>query len=158
VQRTFRQEFDPGYEGLEENYDYARRPQPVQKAVQKVSLTGDIKKPLITLHGSLDALLPITNSDKYAKLIEEKTVRDLHRYYKIDGGTHVDALYDHAGFREKLRPILPCYRAAFKALEKWVEDEKPPPKIETVPKPSPDEGVDIVNACPTLGYDGSAQT
>jgi hypothetical protein len=50
-------------------------------------------------------------------------------------------------FREKLRPILPCYRAAFDRLVDWVEDGVSPPDNQTVPKP---EG-DVVNSCSVLG-------
>lgn len=147
TQRIYRQEFDPDYEGLEENYDYAQRIQQVpqiKEDMQKVSLTGNIQKRLITLHGTLDTLFPITkdftpnsnpiNSDKYAELIKEKARSHLHRYYKIDGATHVDGLYDHVGLRENLRPILPCYRAAFEVLEKWVEEDCEPPPNQVVPK------------------------
>jgi hypothetical protein len=47
------------------------------------------------------------------------------RDYRIEGGTHVDSLYDT--YPNKLRPILPCYRAAFDRLVDWVEDKVPPP-------------------------------
>jgi hypothetical protein len=143
TQRTFRQEFDPNYEGDEAEYDYASRINPnqnpqaqeIKNAVARVSLTGDIGKPLVTLHGTLDTLLPITKtSDAYSELVEKAGRSALHRYYRVEGGNHVDSLYDHAGFRDKLRPILPCYRAAFKALEKWVEEGHEPPPSELVPK------------------------
>ena len=53
-------------------YDYASRPQAVHDAVGSVSLTGRIGKPMITLHGDLDALLPIrTDSDVYNQMIDE---------------------------------------------------------------------------------------
>jgi fermentation-respiration switch protein FrsA (DUF1100 family) len=110
-----------------------------------MSLTGHIGKPLITLHGTLDALLPKkTNTDSYVKLIEEAGKTHLHRSYTVEGGTHVDSLYDDPKFRDDLRPILPCYRAAFEALEKWVEDGTSPPENQSIPRP--DEG-DVVNAC-----------
>jgi Tannase and feruloyl esterase/3HB-oligomer hydrolase (3HBOH) len=166
---VFREEFDPYYPGAEADYKYKDRIDPaknlaaqlVKSAVKNVSLTGNIGKPLITLHGTLDTLLPITHSsDKYAELIHQKDKADLHRYYKIEGGTHVDSLYDYEGpdlnkpnseikrkFREKLRPILPCYRAAFDRLVDWVEDGVSPPDNQTVPKP---EG-DVVNSCSVLG-------
>jgi len=115
---------------------------------------------LITLHGTLDALLPITkSSDKYRKLIEEKGRSDIHYYYRIEGGSHVDGLYDYTGpdpknpdlalrkeFREKLRPMLPCYKAAFDRLVEWVEQGATPPKNQTVPKSEED----VVNSCSEL--------
>jgi pimeloyl-ACP methyl ester carboxylesterase len=169
TQRSYREEFDPYWLGSDADYDYAERldlqknqfAQSIKIAVERVSLTGDIGKHLITLHGTLDALLPAkTNSDKYAELIEKAGRSDLHRYYKVEGGNHVDGLYDYDGpdpknhdlelrqkFREKLRPMLPCYRAAFEALEKWVEKGIDPPRSQTVPKP---EDGDVVNCCPPL--------
>jgi len=135
---VFREEFDPYYSGAPADYNYKERIDPkktpqaeqIKEAVQKVSLTGDIKKRLITLHGTLDALLPITQtSDKYAELVKSAGKSHLHRYYTIERGTHIDSLYDYTGpdpknpdyklrdkFREELRPILPCYKAAFDRL------------------------------------------
>jgi hypothetical protein len=164
VQRIFREPFDPTYPGAEAEYDYTSRPQEVKDAVKKVSLTGKVCKPLITLHGTLDALILMTkSSDVYAELIKREGRSDKHRYYRIEGGTHVDSLYDYLGpdpiknpdnklrdmFREKLRPILPCYRAAFDRLVDWVESngEVRPPDSQIISKPA--EG-DVVNSCPTL--------
>ena len=179
TQRIYREEFDPYYPGPEIEYRYEKSLNPQEKdpaiqrlkltqapeiknGVKKISLTGNIGRRLITLHGTLDALLPITKtSDRYAELVKEAKKEHLHRYYKIEGGTHIDSLYDYtdAGpspenpnpeFRENLRPILPCYRAAFERLMEWVEDEKPPPEIETVPKPEELDAREIANRCPTL--------
>ena len=160
TQRSFREEFDPYYAGADADYAYAERIDPeknplgklfadaIKDAVAKVSLTGNIGKRLITLHGTLDTLLPITQtSDKYAQLVKDVGKSHLHRYYTIEGGTHIDSLYDH--YPHQLRPILPCYRAAFERLIEWVEEEKPPPEIETIQKP---EGgsKDVVNECSPL--------
>jgi predicted esterase len=155
TQSIFRLEFDPDYSGPEADYDYAKRinegpqAQALRDAVKKVSLTGNIGKPLITLHGTLDALLPITKtSDVYAKLIDDAGKTHLHRYYTIEGGNHTDSYYDYPELRDKLRPILPCYRAAFEELEKWVEKRNyQPPQTHTVPKL---EGEDVINSCSLL--------
>src|SRR3712207_1852887 len=92
------------------------------------------------------------SSDVYAELIKREGRSDKHRYYRIEGGTHVDSLYDYLGpdpiktpdyklrdkFREKLRPILPCYRAAFDRLVDWVESngEVRPPDSQIISKPA----------------------
>ena len=114
--------------------------------MKKVSLTGHIGKPLITLHGTLDALLPMhKTSDRYAQLIDDAGRTDLHRYYRIEGGTHVDSLYDyHPG---ELRPLLPCYRASFGTLERWAEEGIEPPPSQVVRRP---ESGDVINTCPQL--------
>ena len=162
TQRVFREAFDPGYDGAtkagypfclpgsipgcDADYDYASRPQEVKDAVALVSLTGRIGKPMLTLHGDLDALLPIkTDSDVYTRMIKERGRQGFHRYYVVGAGTHVDSLYDD--YPDKLRPILPCYREAFRQLTQWVEQHDQPPKSQFVPKPA---SGDVANTCPQL--------
>lgn len=161
TQRIYREEYDPGYDGslnggvpfcrpgtpnCDADYDYFSRPPEVKQAVGRTALTGRIGKPMLTLHGTLDALLPIrTDSDVYARMIQQAGRGDLHRYYTIEAGSHVDGNYDV--FRSQMRPILPCYRQAFLALEAWVEKDAAPPDTQFVAKPG--EG-DVVNECTTL--------
>jgi hypothetical protein len=161
TQRVYREEFDPSYDnplpddqagvpfcqpgtpGCDADYRYDERPEEVKDAVGKVSLTGDIGKPMITLHGDLDALLPIkTDSDVYERMVREAGRSRLHSYYVIEDGNHVDSFYDD--HPDRLRPILPCYRAAFEALEETVEDGRPLPPGGFVPRP---QSGDIVNEC-----------
>ncbi|WP_194239863.1 tannase/feruloyl esterase family alpha/beta hydrolase [Amycolatopsis sp. YIM 10] len=138
TQRIYRTEFDPEYRGSDADYDYANRPGRVHRAVERVALTGRIGKPLITLHGTLDALLPISrDSDVYAGMTGDRP----HRYYRIDGGTHADALYD--AHPDRLRPIGPCFLSAFEAMGGWLDGHRPPPS-RTVPRV---EGVDLATTC-----------
>ncbi len=162
TQRTYREEMDPAYDGAlaaglpfcasgtpscDADYDYTSRPQAVKDAVGRVSLTGRIGKPMITLHGTLDSLLPIgPNSDAYVERIRSQGRGHLHRYYVVEGGNHVDQLHDV--FPDRLRPIAPCYRAAFLLLEAWVEPgpgKKKPPASKTLPMAGV---VDPANVCP----------
>jgi len=145
AQRVYREEFDPSYDGALEagipfcqsgtpncdaDYDYSERPG-ARRALKKVALTGDVKRPMLTLHGTLDALLPIrTDSDVYRPMIQRQGRSDLHRYYRIRGGTHVDGLRDQFG--DRVRPLLPCARRAFVRLEDWVEDGRRPPASSTL--------------------------
>jgi poly(3-hydroxybutyrate) depolymerase len=166
TQRTYREAFDPGYDGATEagtpfckvgttpgtpaacdaQYDYASRPRAVHQAVGSVSLTGRIGKPMITLHGDLDALLPIrTDSDVYNQMIEQAGRGKLHRYYTIQDGNHVDGRYDL--YPNELRPILPCYREAFLRLTEWVTAGTTPPATQTVARPA---SGDLANTCPQL--------
>lgn len=166
TQKIYRAEFDPAYDPgcpgpsagrtpeqilapcpADATYDYASRPASVHRAVARVALTGRIGRPLITLHGDLDALLPkAADSDVYARMIDRRGRGGLHRYYTIQGGTHVDGLYDT--YPDRLRPILPCYRSAFDALTGWVERGTPPPADQTVARPA--DG-DLVDACGLRG-------
>jgi hypothetical protein len=111
--------------------------------VARVALTGRIGRPLITLHGDLDALLPkAADSDVYARMVDARGRGALHRSYTIEGGTHVDGLYDT--YPDRLRPILPCYRSAFDALVSWVEEGVRPPADHTVARPA---SGDVVDSC-----------
>jgi hypothetical protein len=166
TQRLYREEFDPGFDGpleggnpfcqpgtplCDADYDYAGRPQAVKDAVGRVSLTGRIGKPMLTLHGTLDTLLPIrTDSDVYTRMIRAAGRGGMHRYYVITGGSHVDSRYDR--YPDVLRPILPCYRTAFNAFEAMIERGATPPPSQTVSRTA---GGDVVNACPLAGGSGA---
>ncbi len=98
---------------------------------------------MLTLHGTLDTLLPpATDSDVYTALIEDRGRAALHRYYVIEDGNHVDGLYD--AFPDRLRPMLPCFRDALTDLDEWVSHGQPPPASGTVPRPA---SGDLVNTC-----------
>ncbi|NEA29059.1 tannase/feruloyl esterase family alpha/beta hydrolase [Actinomadura bangladeshensis] len=142
TQRIYREEFDPTYTGAEADYDYAARPEKVHRAVARISLTGRIGKPLITLQGTYDSLLPIsTDSDVYAKLVRARG-KAPYRYYRLEAANHVDGLYDT--YPDRLRPLLPCMRTAFTALESWTRNGTPPPASATLPRPA---SGDLVNTC-----------
>ncbi|MFJ9037615.1 tannase/feruloyl esterase family alpha/beta hydrolase [Streptomyces sp. NPDC102406] len=162
TQKVYRAEFDPAYDpgcpgasagsttqeilapcASDASYDYGARPASVHRAVARVALTGHLGKPLITLQGDLDTLLPIsTDAVAYARMVEGRGRGRLHRTYTIRGGTHTDGLYDT--YRDRLRPILPCYRDAFDTLIGWVESGTKPPADRTVGRPA---GGDVVNSC-----------
>ncbi|WP_208542966.1 tannase/feruloyl esterase family alpha/beta hydrolase [Nocardioides euryhalodurans] len=158
TQRLYREEFDPSYDGdlvagvpfcrngtpaCDADYEYAERPG-ARRAMAKVALTGDVRRPMLTLHGTLDALLPIrTDSDVYRPMIQGRGRADLHRYYRIRGGTHVDSLHGVHG--DRVRPLLPCARRAFVRLDAWVEDGRRPPANATLDRPAAE--VDAVNRC-----------
>ena len=98
----------------------------------KVALTGDIRRPMLTLHGTLDALLPIrTDSNVYQRMIDRRDRSSLHRYYRIAGGTHVDGL--KAEYGDRVRPILPCARRAFVRMVHWVAFDSRPPASRRIP-------------------------
>ncbi|MFD3545491.1 3-hydroxybutyrate oligomer hydrolase family protein [Streptomyces sp. NPDC058655] len=161
TQRIYREELDPDYDGALEagnpfcapgtpacdaDYDYGSRPRSVRAAVSKIALTGRIGKPLITLHGTLDVLLPISRgSDVYAAMVRDAGRGHLFRYYRIEGGTHVDSLYD--AFPDRLRPLVPCHRSAFTALEAWVDRGVRPPSSRTLPRPAAQDSEALLTGC-----------
>ncbi|WP_330294583.1 3-hydroxybutyrate oligomer hydrolase family protein [Streptomyces sp. NBC_00503] len=165
TQRIYREELDPGFDGPAEagtpfcapgtpacdaDYAYAQRPAQVHEAVAKIALTGRIGKPLITLHGTLDVLLPISqDSDVYAEMVRRAGRGGLLRYYRIEGGTHVDSLVD--AFPDRLRPLTPCHRAAFTALEDWIGRGVRPPAGHTVPRDPTADPATLLTSCPLGG-------
>jgi hypothetical protein len=159
TQRIYREELDPTYDGdlqagvsfcaagtpgCDADYDLATRPRTVRRAIERISLTGRIGKPMLTLHGTLDALLPIsTDSDVYDRMVDRAHRGSLHRYYRIEDGTHLDGQYDE--FPTRLRPMLPCVRTAFTALEEWTGSARTaPPTDATIANP---RSGDVLNAC-----------
>jgi hypothetical protein len=133
TQRSYREELDPAFDGAIEagtpfcregprcdaNYDYAARPASVHAAVRRIALTGRITRPLITLHGTLDTLLPITQtSDRYAEMVAGAGRGSLHRYYRVERANHVDSLVD--AYPTLLRPLAPCLPTALTELAGWL--------------------------------------
>ncbi|RFU87831.1 tannase/feruloyl esterase family alpha/beta hydrolase [Streptomyces triticagri] len=165
TQRIYREEVDPGYDGpleagtpyckpgtpaCDADYDYVARPESVRDAVRKIELTGRIGKPLISVHGTLDVLLPIRrSSDVYARMVRAAGRGELHRYYRIEGGTHTDSLVDM--FPGRLRPLTPCHRSAFTALEGRLgaggSGAPQPPSSRTVPLPRDADPDRLLNHC-----------
>ena len=114
----------------------------MKQAVARIQLTGRIGKPMLTLHGTKDSLLPRElHSDVYTRLIAAQGRSPLHRYYVVEDANHVDSLYDL--LPRVTRPLLPCYRDAFAALEAWVDRGTTPPPSRTIPRPAGD----VVNTC-----------
>ncbi|WP_350279017.1 prolyl oligopeptidase family serine peptidase [Kribbella sp. HUAS MG21] len=105
TQRIYAAELDPTYTGTEADYDYSRRPE-VHKAVSRIALTGNIRKPLTTIHGTYDSLLPISqDSDVYAAMARHT---NLHRYQRVEAGNHVDGLVD--AYPDRLVPLVPLFQ------------------------------------------------
>ncbi len=160
TQRIYREEVDPAFDGplaagtpfcasgtpaCDADYAYSSRPAAVTRAVERVSLTGRIGKPLLTLHGTLDTLLPITrDSDVYDRMITAAGRGALHRYYRIEGGNHVDGLVD--AFPDRLRPLGPCFRTAFDALGGWLRGVRPPASA-TIARPAGATPAELAATC-----------
>src|SRR5690606_24051152 len=159
TQRRYREAVDPGFDGdldagipfcqsgtpnCDADYDYYARPRSVHRTVKRASHSGRIGKPLITVQGTLDTLLPIKiHGDAYAAQVRSQGRGRLHRYYRIEGASHLDIEYD--AFPDRMRPLLPCMRTAFEALENWTDGHRePPPPSATVPRRT---SGDVANTC-----------
>jgi hypothetical protein len=135
---------DPTYDtygaGLE-NYDYAARGgvSDVEAAVAAFATTGKIKKPLVTIAGTMDALLPI---DRHARAYQAKVAASRkgnndqreapYRLYEIQNGNHVDSL--KSSFPLELEYLQPHAQRAFDLLVDHVENRAPLPPEQCVPR------------------------
>jgi hypothetical protein len=109
------------------------------------SCPGAIGKPLITLHGTYDALLPIgKDSDVYARMIHKKDRNHMFRYYRVVGANHVDPQADD---KENMRALLPCVRRAIMRMVRWVEGGDSPPRSHTLPYPKNADSQKLANKC-----------
>lgn len=129
-------------------YDWGPRPQTIKdRFAADIANTGEINgRPLITVHGTLDALLPIANdSDRYAEMVRDTGNGGNHRYWVVEGGTHVDELADDNP--TVFRPLLPCFLAAVDALDAWVVDDVAPPPSGFVPFPTGATIEETANTC-----------
>ena len=137
-------------------YNFAARETALPAIAARISAaanTGNIRHPLITLHGDQDSLLPIkTDSDLYAQMVHLQGHDSIYRYYTVRGGNHVDGQFDdHSGVdtfgNTLLRPILPCARDSIDALSSWVELGNPAPATHTIPRDPNASAADLANTC-----------
>lgn len=154
----WQERFDPSYatytSGLG-NYDYLLRLTPtVAAAVAAVTTTGKIKKPLITVAGTMDALLPIKHQARaYEAAVnasrkgnnDERSAQ--YRLYEVQNGNHIEA---YANVFPELRVIQPYAQQAFDLLVAHVEGKAPLPPSQCIPKDgtitqSPSEPGNCVN-------------
>lgn len=135
--------FDPTYAtyvaGLD-NYDYlSRRAVPgVFDAVNAVATTGKIKKPLITVAGTMDALLPIRHQARaYEAAVDgsRKGNNDRreaqYRLYEVQNGNHIES---YIPLFSQLREIQPYAHKAFDLLVAHVEDNAQLPPSQCIAK------------------------
>ena len=156
-QRILREEIDPTYDGdvlaghpfcvpgsadCDADYDLASRPAHVREALERISLTGRIGKPLLQLQGTLDTAVTPRDSRLYASMVKSQGRGGLTRLYEVEGGTHFEFL--HGQHPQLARPMLPCFREAFGALEAWTNHGERPPASGLVPR---DATTDLVNTC-----------
>ncbi len=138
----WQERFDPSYPtymaGLG-NYDYLARLTPAIVAeVAAVTTTGKIKKPLITVAGTMDALLPVQRQARaYEAAVsasrkgnnDERNAQ--YRLYEVQNGNHIEA---YALIFPELRVIQPYAQRAFDLMVSHVEGNTPLPPSQCIPK------------------------
>ena len=145
----------PGLGGY--NYQQRTAVSNVFANVAALQTTGKIKKPLVTVAGTMDALLPINrNARAYEAAVDasRKGNNDQrnaqYRLYEVQNGTHIES---YAGVFQPPPPGIPGFQplvliqphaqAAFDALVAHVESNAPLPPSQCIPDQRIDLGVAI---------------
>lgn len=125
---------DPAYDsygaGLN-NYDYYQRlsASDVGQQVSRIATTGDIQRPLVTVVGTMDALLPIDHHARaYARAVRSRLAdgsdhsggrrRASYRLYEVQNGNHIES---YKAYYPQLEYLLPYTQRAFDLLVSHVE-------------------------------------
>ncbi len=143
TQALFQKRFDPTYDTYgtgTENYNLAARAEitAVAERISHVATTGHIQRPLVSLAGSLDALLPIQRHARaYEASVrpffrEHESQHADYRLYEIQNGNHIDNY--KTLFPEKLEYIQPHAQHAFDLLVQHVEQRVSLPPDQCVPR------------------------
>jgi pimeloyl-ACP methyl ester carboxylesterase len=118
---------DPDYSGgfaAFADYDYVTRPESVRKTIDTFANSGIVRKPLISVHGTLDALIPLKGHARpYKAMVEARGYGQNYRLYEIQNGNHFDNLKGGRPGQQlpNLELIQPHAHKAFNLLEAWVE-------------------------------------
>jgi hypothetical protein len=133
----WQERFDPTYatytSGLG-NYDYLERIGVVPEvfpSVAQVTTTGKIGKPLVTVAGTMDALLPIQRQARaYEAAVNSNGGSALYRLYEVQNGNHIES---YINFYPQLVVIQPHAQKAFDVLVDHVEGNAPLPPSQCIP-------------------------
>ena len=154
TQCQWQKRLDPSYEtyvaGLG-NYSYFQRlaVSDVGANLAAFATTGAIKAPLITVAGTMDALLPIDlHARAYARKVaaalddsdhegegeRDDRKRAAYRLYEVQNGNHIESYKTTAGPFPQLEYILPHAQRAFDILVQSVEQRVALPPDQCIPR------------------------
>jgi len=111
--------------------------------VAAITTTGDIGKPLITVAGTMDALLPINlHARAYARAVaaavsqqeDAKDRRPAYRLYEVQNGNHIETYTDTTPAFPELELIQPHAQRAFDLLTDYVERGSNLPPDQCIPR------------------------
>jgi len=150
TQCQWQKRLDPSYDTYGAgpgNYDYVARLSVSDVGAQMAAFatTGAIQRPLVTVQGTMDALLPINHHGRaYARKVAEMAkaqhdnghgADDLrtasYRLYEVQNGNHIETYKDTFS---QLEYIEPHAQRAFDLLVDWVERNIPMPPSQCIPR------------------------
>ncbi|MCL6517373.1 alpha/beta hydrolase domain-containing protein [Alicyclobacillus sp.] len=98
----------------------------LRERVAQIANTGRIGKPLLSVAGNWDCLIPFRHhAAAYREAVADAGCAGLHRLYEVEGGNHVDGMLRNGAGDQQ--PVQPFYEAALHHLERWVEEGMEPP-------------------------------
>jgi hypothetical protein len=122
-------------------YDYFARialDASILAQVAAVATTGQIKKPLITVAGTMDALLPIKRGARAYEAVvnasrggNNEHRKAQYRLYEVQNGNHIETFKNRF---PQLEFIQPHAQKAFDLLVDHVENNAPLPPSQCIPK------------------------
>ena len=124
----------PGFAAFAD-YNYVTRPENVRKTIDTFANNGVVRKPLISVHGTLDALITLKGHARpYKAMVEAKGYGENYRLYEVQNGNHVDSFMGATLGKQlpNLELIQPRAHEAFDLLEDWVERGIAPPPSHCV--------------------------
>lgn len=141
TQCQWQKRLDPSYDTYGQgpgNYDFFARTQTTDVAEQLAAFetTGRIRRPLITIAGTMDGLLP---ADRHARAYADKVAasrgshhgRAQYRLYEVQNGNHIET---YRNFFPQLEFIQPHAHRAFELLEQHVEHRAALPASQCIPR------------------------
>ncbi len=138
TQCQWQKRLDPAYETYVAgpgNYVYYDRTDVTDVAdqLEAFETTGRIRRPLVTVAGTMDALLPIRrNARAYAaEVAESRDRRAEYRLYEVQNGNHIET---YRNFYSQLELIQPHAQHAFELLVQHVEHDRPLPPSQCIPR------------------------
>jgi hypothetical protein len=149
TQCQWQKRLDPGYDTYGAGtgtYNYVARLSASDVGAQMASFatTGRIQRPLVTVAGTMDGLLPIDHHARaYARKVEAAQSGGPHdhdrdrdrdatyRLYEVQNGNHIETYQD---LFPQLELIEPQAHTAFDLLVAHVEGRAPLPKSQCVPR------------------------
>jgi hypothetical protein len=148
TQCQWQKRLDPAYDTYGSGtgtYNYFQRLSfsDVGGQVADISNTGRIKRPLITVAGTMDSLLPIDHHARaYARKVDASGNDDWHghgddhrqpayRLYEVQNGNHIETYQD---FFPQLELIMPHAQRAFDLMVQYVEKGTKLPPDQCIPR------------------------
>jgi hypothetical protein len=141
TQCQWQKRLDPTYDtygGGTGSYDYFSRAATtdVDENLRAFETTGKLKRPLVTIGGTMDALLPtVHHARAYAAKVAGASPRDdrgaEYRLYEVQNGNHLETYRDTF---PQLELVQPHAQRAFDLLVAHVEEGAALPPSQCVPR------------------------